>query len=423
MTVQRQPQAESPRLHVSFLGREYTGRNGAQRFEVQSSLTNIYDGWSLDLPIGPEGLSTEAILELNLQRWIPIKLAHADPEVGNSKPIPILQGLCTRVTHACSDSASVLRLSGYDLGKLLDSAPSRTWMRLRGYQMIGLIDKLLEPTWLARNRKDDWGIRGVTGLNRDRTRKLGRASFGAAEPRQDVGRNAFAFMPPIQVEVGETIYDILSKCARLAGATVPSTGKFVNVSADGYVQIFNPDDYANDPPLYVLEDHLDQRNQIIKSSEMVLDGEDLYTDYRCFSSLIRPPGSVPLDNYTPNAGKIQSQVKISALGPTDQPIERRLTWADEQQYTRALCAARAQWRAKQSGYRELALRYVLQGHSMFTVDGGRLPIVEGNIVAVNSSRHRIRENMMIESVVKRQSDAPIGTESEIVLRRIGLLSA
>lgn len=449
MTIERHPEADSPRIHVQFAGREYAGKNGAKRFEINSSLTNLYDGWTVELPVGPEGLNVD-ILDLNAQRFFPVKLAHSDPKVDSGKPIPILQGVITRVSHRCSDGASNLVLSGYDLGKLLDSS-AKTWMRLKtGVQIQQLIEKLLDPSWLAGNRKDGWGIQGITGLNRDRRIKRGtpastglagvqvalaqkqvtaqvkaatdlltRAGLGVAEVKREIGRAPFAYVPPIQVEVGETVCDIISRAAKLSRITT-SQSSFVNVSADGWIQVFNPDDYKDDLPLYVLEDHLDKRNQIIKSSDLILDGEDLYSEYGCYSTTIRPPGSVPLDNQQPNAGKVQGFAAIGILGD-NQKLKRKLTFADEQQFKKEYCDTRAIWRLKQSLFRELALRYTLQGHSMPGPDGKMTPIVEGNIVEVNSSRHRIKERMLIESVTKRQADAPTGTECEIVLRRRGLL--
>lgn len=65
--IEKQQPVESPRIHVSFLGREYTGRQGAETFQVTSTLTNIFDGWSLELPIGPQG-QLEDLPPLNLQR-------------------------------------------------------------------------------------------------------------------------------------------------------------------------------------------------------------------------------------------------------------------------------------------------------------------------------------------------------------------
>lgn len=421
MTVQqRDRQADSPRLHVSFLGREYAGSRGSESFSVTSTLTGLSDGWTLDLPV-TDTVNAD-IPGLNLQRFVPIKLAHADPRVDDGKPVPFVMGVCTRVEHHCSDGASVLRLSGYDLGKLLDSC-AKPWLRLRGLSLGAIIDKLLDPSWLARNRVDNWGIRGVTGLNRDRVLKLGqRVSFGRQAVQADVGKVYGQLMPPLQTEVGETVGDLINRYARLTGLT-SSQGSFVNVSADGFVQVFNPDDYKDDPALYVFEDHLDERNFRVKKSSLILDGEDLYGEYDCYGSVIAPPQQYAQDKITnPNAGRFFGQSKQDVLGAPDGRIFRRHTFSDAEQYQQGFARVRADWRRRQSLYKETQIRLTVQGHSMPGPDGQWRPIVEGNIAELNSSRLRIQGRFMIEQVTKHQN-ASIGTEADVVLRKLGLLGA
>lgn len=416
---QRDRAADSPRLHVSFLGREYAGERGAETFSATSTLTNLYDGWTLDLPIGPQGMN-EDLPGLNLHRWIPIKLAHADPRVDDGKPVPFVQGICTRVEHHTSSGASILRLSGYDLGKLLDSSV-KPWLRLRGLSLGAVVDKLLDPSWLARNRHDGWGIQGVTGLFRDRVKKLGqKVSFGRAAAQADVGKVYVQMMPPLQTEVGETVGDVIARFARLTGLT-SSTGSFVNVSADGFVQIFNPDDYKDAEPLYVFEDHNDERNFRVKHSSLILEGDDLYTEYDCYGSVIAPATNYTVDKLTnPNAGRFFAQTASSILGPSDGLIFRRLTFADPEQYAPGFAEVRAGWRRRQSLFKEWTVQLTVQGHSMPGPDGQWRPIVEGNIAELNSSRLRIQGRFLIEQVTKRQN-ATVGTEADVVLRKRGLL--
>ena len=417
--IDRPQPVESPRLHVSFLGREYTGRQGAETFQVTSTLTNIFDGWTLELPIGPQG-QLEDLPPLDLQRWIPIKFSLSDPDVDSGKPVPMLQGVITHMEHDCSDSASKLVLSGYDLGKLLDSG-AKPWQRFRGVTFDKLISTLLDPSWLAKNRTDGWGIQGITGLNQDRFRKLGqRISYGRTAAELDINRKFFTFMSPLQTEVGETVYDLISRAARLTGLTA-SRGSFVSVSVDGFIQIFNPDDYKNDRPLYVFEDHLDQRNLRVKRSRLVCDGEDLYTEYDCYGSVIVPPGIFKPDKITnPNAGRFFGQTASSILGPSENKIFRRLTFSDPEQYSPKFAQTRSDWRYRQSLYKEKSIMMTIQGFSMPGPDGVWRPIVEGNIAEINSSRLRIQGRYIIEQVIKRQN-ASEGTVSEVTFRPLGLL--
>jgi hypothetical protein len=56
-------------------------------------------------------------------------------------------------------------------------------------------------------------------------------------------------------------------------------------------------------------------------------------------------------------------------------------------------------------------------------DGKWWPIVEGNICELNSICLKRKGRYLIEQVVKRQADAPQGTESDVLLRLPGLLGA
>lgn len=424
--TERDREANTPHLAVSFLGREWSGQTGVKAFTVTSTLTNIYDGWTLDLPVindakfGQFSINDD-VMSLSPHRWKPIIIRHSDPAVGNGKPVPLVMGICTRAEQLGSDQASVLRLSGYDLGKLLDSCV-RPWVRFRGLNLQQLIDKLIDPSWRAKGA-GQWGIQGARGLNGDPTTKLGqRLNAGAARIRLEFNKPYGTILPPVQTEVGETFYDLVSRYARLTGIT-NSSGAFVNVSSDGWIQVFNPDESANDPPLYVFEDHLDPRNTRVKRSSLLLDGEDLYTEFRCYGSVIFPPQMLPVDrivNY--NAGRFFGQASGIALGDDANSINRRLTFADPEQYQQGFATARAQWRVKQARYKETGVRLTVQGHSMPGPDGQWRPIVEGNIAELNSTRLRLQGRYLIEQVVKRQ-DAVTGSETDVLLRVPGLLGA
>lgn len=418
---------DSPRLKVNFLGREYSGASGAETFEVQATLTNIYDGWTLRLPVGPQGMN-EDIPGLNVHRWIPITIQHSDPDVEGGAAVPMVMGVCTGVVHDTSSNASELTLTGFDIGKLLDSG-AKPWIRLRGLDFGTLIQKLVDPSWLASNRSDGWGIKGVTGLFRDRTTKLGKKpllnneiSQGRADAVLSAGGVAFgSFIPPVQTEVGESICDVVSRYARLTGLT-SGRGSFVSASADGYIQAFNPDDYSKREPLYIFNDTNDGRNIRIKHVRVTYSGEDLYTEYDCYGSVVQPPVILnPNKIIDPNFGRFFGQsLNKGYLGTKQDPLTRRITFSDPEQYEKGFARVRAAWRQKQSLYNELSIGLTIQGHSMPGPDGKWRPIVEGNIAEFNSTRHRISDKFMIEQVIKRQN-ATVGTESEITLRRIGLL--
>ena len=105
-------------------------------------------------------------------------------------------------------------------------------------------------------------------------------------------------------------------------------------------------------------------------------------------------------------------------------VERRLTFSDGEQYTQAMLDARTDWRRRMALYNEFNLIYEIQGHSMpgtGALSGRWIPLVEGNIVAVNDTRNKVQEKLIIESVTRTQGPAPTGTRCTVVLRKLGLL--
>jgi hypothetical protein len=171
-------------------------------------------------------------------------------------------------------------------------------------------------------------------------------------------------------------------------------------------------------------DQNQNRNIRIKRVRTILDGEDLYTHYACFGSAILPPGTPPPDlSVNPNFGRFYGEDNNpNYLGDDVSRLYRSITWSDPEQYVPGFAVTRAKWRLKQSLYREVGYVLTIQGHSMPTVDGGWLPIVEGNIAQFTSTKHKVNGNFMIEQVVKRQN-AAVGTEADVTLRKIGLLGA
>lgn len=446
----------TPRLHVYMGGKEYSGEKGPKSWTLSSSLTNLYDPFSLEWD-NADGRHKE-ILGLNLHRWQPIVIKHADPQVQNGLPIPALQGVITRIEHDTSGNGpSTIRVTGYDLGKLLDSC-GPAWIRVKGHTLKQLYDLLVDPTWkrdgtlsldssLGLNGVPDWGLQGVTDLHRNRIVKLGQRVSSREIVAQAYGQKAYSFVPPVQIEPGEVVSETLARYARIAqrnaplkklvpsgksylnasGRQVPilksvevqgklDSGLLMNVSADGYVQLFNPDDYVDDPAQYTFNYHLDTRNGRIKEAKLVLDGEGLYTDFSCYGSVIRLV--YKKDTRNPNAGKFFS----TSTMPGYLGINRRLTFMDGEQYDPERAERRADWKRKQALYAEWALTLTIVGHSWPGRDGKWIPFVEGLNCEMNDSRNNVYDQLLIDTVTRQQSEAT-GTITHLTLRRKGLLGA
>lgn len=439
----------TPRLEVSMGGKVYRGEDGPKSWTLTSSLTNLYDPFALEFD-NANGRHKE-LLDLSLHRWQPITIKHCDPQVEGGLPIPALMGVITRIEHDAGIGPSAIRVTGYDLGKLLDSC-GPAWKRIKGHTWKQLFDLLVDPSWRAGEGPSAtgdnlWGIQGVTDLHRNRVLKLGQRVSSREIVAQAYGQKAYSFMPPVQIEPGEVVYDTLSRYARTAtrgasstkvvpsgkfsinaaGKRVPllktvevpgklSPGLLMNVSADGWVQLFNPDDYANEPAQYTFNYTLDERNGRIKDSKLILDGEGLYSDFMCYGSVIRLV--YKKDSRDPNMGKFYAPVSM----PGYLGVNRRLTFMDGEQYDRERAERRVDWKRKQALYQEWALSYTIVGHSWPGPGGKWIPLVEGLICEVFDTRNRVSGQYLIDTVTRQQSESA-GTTTQILIRQKGLLGA
>src|SRR5206468_3602219 len=125
-----------------------------------------------------------------------------------------------------------------------------------------LLEKMLDPSW---------GFSGVrTDNDTNRALKLGRA--GAV---QALSGSISAFIPPLQVEPGQMIAELIILYAKRAR-------QLVNVSSDGYLQIWSPQ--ANPEPLYSLHAHAERALRHLNNIEQATFNEtidSLYTDVIC----------------------------------------------------------------------------------------------------------------------------------------------
>jgi hypothetical protein len=417
--IRREPDPASPRLRVLLDGKEYYKQSGPKRWEITQSLNNMFDGWSLELD-NSDGRN-DHLLEANPHRWLPITLQHSDPLVDNGQPRPAVMGVVTRMEQTANADATSIRLSGYDLGKLFDSS-GPTWYRIRGHTWKQLLDKMIDPSWKAPEGpslpgSEQWGIKGIRSGYLNRKIRIGR--YAAIV---DYGAKYQEFMPPIQIEPGETCYDTLTRYARLTGYVGGTTGSgsLVSVSADGFVEIYQVDDMVDDPPLYTFDYHKDERNKRIKSGTLVLDGEQLYSHFELFWTVIRLP--YKKDSRDPNAGKH----KAIAEEPRFLGVERKWSGSDGEAYLQEYADARVEWKRRQARYSEMNLVYEVQGHSWpgaGALSGRWVPIVEGHVADVRDSRNKVYDRLMVESVTWRADDAPQGATSRVCLRRLGLLGS
>ncbi len=381
------------RVTVVIAGDEYGGSRtpGISQYSYDSDVLQLGDPCSVVLS-NPRGA-----LNGKIRMGDPLELFVADPDVGGGASTRKLKGIVTSRQAASSDgSGTTVTVGGADLGWHLGNNAAPLWFRLRGIKFQTLLQKVLDPSW---------GFAGVRAENdTNRRLKLGRA--GAIRSIQGTFDQ---FIPPIQIEPGEMIADVLILYAK-------RERRLVNVSADGYLQIWAP--AKNQTALYTFHYHRSDeasrtKNNVLRATlSDAIDG--LYTDVICVGTVLRPPDQGNAND--PNEGQFRGT--YTARGPSGPlPFVRRLTFSDGEQLTKKLAADRARWKAERGLFD--ARQYVIQvrGHSQ-----GGVFFEPDTTAEVHDSVNGI-EGVLYVSGVRYNRDAKTGLVSTLTLRRPNLLGA
>lgn len=245
----------------------------------------------------------------------------ADPEVAGGKPVRKVLGRVTHRNAKTNSGGTIISVTGADLGWHLSSTTAPVWFRLRGATLETLLTKVIDPSW---------GIIGVRSSN-DLNRKLKLGRAGAAQVIQ--GSQSFTIVPPVQTDVGQSIADLLVEYARLQKL-------LVNVSSDGYLQIFAPN--YTQPVAYKFQLHQigsgrEESNNIIEAElDESIDG--IYTQVDCYTSVLNPGFQ---NTQNPNAGRYKG--RYSPV-PNPLPFNRPLSFTDQNQLSKDAATVRAQWK-------------------------------------------------------------------------------
>jgi len=387
-------QARSSVVTVLIDGHEYGGsassgfKSGITQYSYDSDVLQLGDPCSVVLP-NPKGL-----LNGKIKMGQTLELYIADPDVQGGTSIRKLKGVVISRQGSSSESqGTTVNVGGADLGWHLANNAAPLWFRLRGIRFSKLLQKVLDPSW------DFAGVRSENDTNRHL--KLGRA--GAIQSTQGVFDQ---LIPPIQIEVGEMIADVLILYAK-------RERKLVNVSADGYLQIWAP--AKNAAPLYTFHHHrMDEasrsENNVTKASlSESIDG--LFTDVICVGTVLIPPEMVDATN--PNEGHFRGTYRDAS----QLPFVRRYTFSDGDQLTKQQADARARWKAERGRFDSLQYVAEVKGHSQGGVffEPDTTATVHDSVVGV--------DGIMYVSTVRYAGDERTGTTTTLTMRSPNLLGA
>lgn len=358
-------------------------------YAYDTDVLQLGDPCSVRLP-NPDGS-----LNRKIKLGDPLELYFSHPDVSGGRRVRKLKGIVTSRQVECSDAGTSITVGGADLGWHLLNNAAPLWFRLRGIRFRTLLERVLDPSWQFS------GVR--TDNDTNRTLKLGRA--GAV---QALSGSISAIIPPIQVEPGEMIADLLILYARRAR-------QLVNVSSDGYLQVWSPK--LSPEPLYSFHLHAGVERPVnnIERATLAETIDSLYTDVICVGAVVLPP-NMP-DARNPNEGRFRGTYRAPANArPLD--FTRRFTFSDGDQLTKAQASDRARWKAERGLFD--AWRYMAQvkGH----VQNGLFYEADTG-AALHDTVNGVDGNYYVSAVHYSGKTEPPGQTTMVTLRRPNLLRA
>ena len=344
------------------------------------------------------------------KRGTRVELSLSNPLVqGGAETKKLVGRIWEQDINSSSSGGTVITLTIRDLGvHLFDEPP--IWTNLFHATFRDFLEKSIDPSWGFQ------GVRPTTG--NDASRFL-RQSLPNSRQNAVLTRNKTDLVPfiVIQTEPGQKIYDILVEYCKRAGY-------LVNVSPDGWIEFFKPNDIQ--APQYRLEYHdpdIDgaaaaARNNVLDppGAHVVNSADPLYTDVTCISEVVTPDMiQEAAQSVDPNFNKIVSQaphgIYLSLL-----PFRKYAAFVDMNQITQDQVNARAAWKSGMGQFQSFTLSVTVRGHQQGGIwwEADTMASVEMPVVGISTP-------LYVQAVRCDRDDA--GDRTALTLRLPGLLNA
>lgn len=403
--------ASGHRCFLEIDGTEFEARDWAW----QSDVIQLADQWSVTLPC-PEGkaITTDGrrVPAGEIREGAKVRFFACDPEVEDGAKLLKITGRLVDIADSQDEQGGyVLSLSGFDLGWHLTTGHGQVFKNIRGVKWGTFLNQVvLDPSL-------KWGFAGVRSgnLENQSTRIGPRAAIEAARfkgTKEGGTPQPGAIQPRFQIEVGQSVGPLLIELAKWQRY-------LVNVSADGWLQFFQPTNAST--PFYYFHHELARGRQPmgnIRGSKLRRSASGLYTRTECWTSIVTPPANA--DTEDPNFGRYNGIYVDADL----LPFSRRMTFSDANQLGKQRAARRAKWQHDRGIFDSWQYTFRVQGHSQ-----GGMPFEPDTIASLRDVVRGLEGNYYVQSVRCARilpsggvsSDA--GTYAELILRKPGLLGA
>jgi len=402
---------ETPLVSVNVGGKVVAGKvqGGTDITEVlgysyTTDIITLTDTASIDVA-NPDGRLSKTI-----RAGMPISIFMADPRVNGGAKTLRLTGLVT-ARRMLSRGGERIQIQAADRGWYLEKCDAPLWANLSGTKSLAaFLEKMLKG---PKGEDLGWGFQNADGSlqvasENDIYRRLNQGRAGIERSlvvRAAKGQNPKAFIPPIQVETGTKIGQLLIDYARRERV-------LVNVACDGTLLLWAPN-YQQEPSYrleYQADKELNHRNGVL---DFTFDDsvEGIPTDVTCVTVL-----SIPLKERTnedPNAEKVRGRY----LAPEGTlPYYMRATFGDSDQVGKAQALARAKWFAQRAEFDASSIQCEVFGHQQAGIFWA-----PDTMVSINNTVHDVVGNYYL-AACRYLRDAG-GTRTQLRLHKAGLLAA
>lgn len=341
----------TPRVSIWVAGEEQLF---VEEYSLDQDVLNIGDPFRIVVP-NVDGRSANRYRPGQL-----CKVYMSAPDAQNTGDVLKYVGRVTQVQQSVdARSGSRITVAGADLGWHLRECHSPIFKSIPGgITFSNLVGRLIPDATLRA-----WGFAGVRFDNlANRKINQGRAGVERQIARDESGGRAF--IAPMQVEPGQSAAEFLVEFARRAQ-------RLVNVSSDGYIQFFRPNegqmgplrpgDSPADYKLRLLKSTNPDRNTgNVKSASVTRSIDGLYTQTVCVGTVVISSRFVQANVENPNRTRFRGQ-----YSPSDPPFDwpRVFYFSDGDQLTRDMANRRAEWKYKRGRFDSFVAEYTVAGHT------------------------------------------------------------
>ena len=368
----------------------------AKEWCVQDDVLNISDSASVTIA-NDDGEIDRSIFQMGAR----IELYESDAgvtDVSAGQWVPMFTGRITGVeSYSDIHGGSNIQISAMDLGWHLTMCHGKPLVNLNHIKFSRLLDILIDPTW-------EFGPTDTThGNSLNRTLKQGRIGV-----QRVFNPQSGALLPFIQIEPGQTPFDILRTYAAREGV-------LINVGVKGNLILFRPD--YSQPASYAVEYHPVKsatalRNNVVGRPSLRESIDGLYSEVQCWSTVVIPIAASGNITDNPNQS-FRHFVYRPSINPL--PFERRQVFSDSEAINPDMRKNRAIWKEQMDRFNSWEYTVEFPSHSQ----NGHF-FVSDTMISVSDSMHRIAGTYYVQRVQRSQTLSG-GTRAKLTIRKPGLL--